>query len=106
MYRFYAVEWNPNGTNDLVVVNQYNEVVDYIQEALFGVRVSYGRTLRVCAGELVYTIYKGSYRPEIHGIVKRVSKADLVRKLCVSPIDPNGDAPRRQLKKYLQRSEA
>lgn len=101
MYRFYAVEWNPNGTNDVVVVNQYNEVVDYIQEALFGVRVSYGRTLRVCAGELVYTIDKGYYEPEIHSVVKRVSKVDLVERRACSPIDPNGDEPMRQLKKYL-----
>lgn len=101
MYRFYAVEWNPNGTNDVVVVDQYNEVVDYIQEALYGVRVSYGRTLRVCAGELVYTIDKSYYEPEIHSVVKRVSKVELVQRRACSPIDSNGDEPMRQLKKYL-----
>jgi hypothetical protein len=35
--QLYAVEWNPNGTNDLLVVDgDTHEVLECIPEALFG----------------------------------------------------------------------
>lgn len=42
MYAIRCYYWNPNGTNDIEIVNsQTGEVVDCIQEALFGVNLSH-----------------------------------------------------------------
>jgi len=31
--------WNPNGTNDIEIVNSHGEVIDSLCEALFGVNI-------------------------------------------------------------------
>jgi hypothetical protein len=40
-YRFYVTDWQPNGTNNLVITNENGEVVEYVSEALFGVSVDF-----------------------------------------------------------------
>ena len=38
-YKFYVIDWNPNGTNDLIVRNADNNFVDAQESVLFGVDV-------------------------------------------------------------------
>lgn len=45
-YKLKAYYQNPNGTNDLEIVNSQGMVLDYIEEGCFGIRVgSHKRTI-------------------------------------------------------------
>lgn len=92
-FTLYVTDWAPNGTNDLLVVNKYGEILECIEEATFGIDVCKPnkKTLLVADTTVVYEIEKSSFIPEIHTAVKRIGATELLRKLCVSPVDPNGE---------------
>lgn len=39
MKRIKVYYWNPNGTNDIEILDENHEVIDSLQEALFGLNV-------------------------------------------------------------------
>lgn len=39
MYKVRVYYWNPNGTNDIEIVNKNGDAIDCLPEALFGFRV-------------------------------------------------------------------
>lgn len=86
-FTFFVYDWNPNGTNDLAVVNDIGEVVDGISEALFGVDVNKLKTEET---------YLDPYdNPSYEIPAKLVS-----RYIACSPLDPHGKSVLRQLRKY------
>lgn len=34
--KFYTTDWNPNGTSTLIVVDSDHQIVEYLEECLFG----------------------------------------------------------------------
>lgn len=104
-YLLIALDWAPNGTNDLIVYDKKRDkVIDCIPEALFGVNV-YLKGLRKVTFGPYGILIKGHLKLEpeeyelfAHGAI--VGESLVNAKLCVSPIDPNGDEPRKALNKY------
>lgn len=39
-YKYYVTDWAPNGCNTLIVTDQNNNIVDVLDEVLFGIDVS------------------------------------------------------------------
>lgn len=111
-YLLIALDWSSSGTNDLIVYDKKNDkIVECIPDALFGVNVHLKGLRKVTLGP-DDTLIKGHLKLEpeeyqifAHGVV--VGESLVNAKLCCSPIDPNGDEPRKALNRYgyLLRSE-
>jgi hypothetical protein len=105
--RLYVTEFNPNGTNDLVITNDDSQVVDYIPEATFGVRIpnNYLQLAIMINGEDVTAASENyadevSELPETLALLTPITVGDLSRFLAVSPIDPSGDKVKSALLKH------
>lgn len=101
MKQLYVVNWEPNGTNDLLVVEN-GRIKNCIQSATFGIDVTKARSKQK-AYACFDDVYSGhlpaeEYAPEIHLLLKRISKEELRKKLCVSPVDPDGSDLLERLK--------
>ena len=98
MYKFYACYWSPNGTNDLIITDTDNKIVDTIDEALYGVRVfNDGWT---CDDTSVFK--SDSSVGEGWQCLKRIEPCDLRRFVACSPVDPKGERVLSQLVKYME----
>lgn len=92
--RLYALDWNPNGTNDLIVTDEDCQVLDLLPEALFGVNVDKGQIgggLLVTDGE---EVWYDCTSPEVLfpacTVVREVTLTEALRQAAVSPCD-DGD---------------
>lgn len=86
MNRLYALDWNTNGTNDLVVTDEDGQVIDCLTEALFGVNVSKGQVgdgLFVTDGETTW--YAKGDAAEGLTVVREVTPSEASRNAAVSP---------------------
>ena len=96
-YKLYLTEFGPNGTNDLLIVDRgTGSIVDLIEETSFG----YSATAKlVCDGETIESIKSlaGALDPELHTVVYPVSLSQVLRCICVSPVDPRGDRVMKEL---------
>lgn len=104
MPRLFVSEFRPNGTSDLVILND-NGSIDIIEEAVFGFRFKSSR--------FKYNKLIGFNNYENSGIVEfteddgefftqvfEVCIEDLLPIIATSPVDPEGHSVLRQLKKF------
>jgi hypothetical protein len=102
--KFFATDWQPNGTNSLLVVNDEYEVIDSLNEALFGVNVA-NSTLAVFDNIIFSTEDKETlkqFNGEIDTLLKEVSVEDIFKFRACSPIDPNGKNVIKFVQQYLK----
>lgn len=94
-YNLYVTYWNPNGTNDLLVCDEDHQIVTVIDEATFGIDVMKYRSPindLIVDDQQVFSIKRvESELPSEFTFVKQIELKELKRRLCVSPIDPNGE---------------
>lgn len=96
----YVTDWEPNGTNDLLVVDgNTGEVIECIESATFGIDVCKAKPMErsMLYG---YSNYVGEY-PDAENqeelefpenvVCLRIDIDTLKQKLCISPIDPEGN---------------
>lgn len=101
---FYATEWAPNGTNTLLILDENHQLVDAIDEALFGVRVSYES--RMESQTLLFDDFVGiGTRDDVETglgvLVQELSKGQVLKHIACSPLDPNGRSVMNALEKYF-----
>lgn len=85
-YQFFVLDWNPNGTNDVLVMSG-NEQVEYIQECLFGIDVN--------------TLGKPQYPGNDDVPVYRVSKELVKKHVACAPMAHIFERNCAALKPYL-----
>lgn len=126
-YKFYADGMSNNGTNGLFVVDKWDQVVDYIPEAIFGYHPQFedglGNVTAVFYGESVGTISYDfiSYEDELseeeieNSVITRdwlfnssditpvgeVRPSEIMSRIACSPLDPSGYDVLSLLTKYL-----
>jgi hypothetical protein len=109
IYRFYVTEWQPNGTNDLIIVDQDSQIVEVIPEALFGVPTFFNRhDLLVCDSDQVLrapwdqgfidSILCGEISE--FAPVEEISPYKALSHIAQSPVN-NGSEAASILKKYI-----
>jgi hypothetical protein len=87
-FKAFAIEWNSNGTNDLVIVNENGEVMYAVQEVLFGYRVnqvSNGDHLVLLDNELAY-LNQDDYEQLGAPLVSEIDRETALRYAAVSPV--------------------
>ena len=103
---FFITDMRPNGCRDLVVTKEDGEVVEYIEEAIFGniplVEYSCLNEILNCKdGDYVFQIEHDGKPIEdlsFYGVVYQVDQADLKKHVAVNPCCPDGA---QELRKYL-----
>jgi hypothetical protein len=91
--RLFVTEWNPNGTNDLIVLDTRNNSLQYIENSTFGINVEVcGDSITVLDqyGELS-EIESIDYDPATMTVLKSVSLIKVLRNVCCSPVDVEGE---------------
>lgn len=46
-YKFYTTDWYPNGTSDLIIIDDTGEVVEVLSEALFGPPINLNNSVEI-----------------------------------------------------------
>lgn len=104
-YKLYITDSAPNGTQDLLIVDENNEIIDSIQEATFGAPFNY----RDEAGDLLGVIQGHCYISEVikedvecgdATLVAPIHIEQVMSYIACSPIDPEGHDVIKQLKQY------
>jgi len=90
--RLFVTEWNPNGTNDLVILDTRDNSVQYVECSTFGINVELGEnsTMVLNAHGELEEIDSKEYNPEFMVALKSVSLVRVLRNLCCSPVDVEG----------------
>lgn len=88
MKHLYVCEWAPNGTNDLVIVDEDNQIIEVISEALFGVRVSIdhridGQTALI--EDFIGTLATDDLEAGV--LVNSISLETALKRIAVSPVN-------------------
>ena len=97
----YVTDWAPNGTNDLLICDEDHQIVDSVESATFGIDVTKlqnGERQLVANSEDVFPVddeiaadwKQNEYVPSEFTLVRQIDIDTLRRKLCVSPLDPDG----------------
>lgn len=114
--KLYIAYWNPNGTNDLLVCDDDHQIIECIEEATFGINVTRGisdlETVLVADDQCVFGIklgetehgetecgYATTELPSELTVVSEITVDDLLKRLCVSPVDPDGSHVMARLRK-------
>jgi hypothetical protein len=101
---FYVCDWEPNGCNDLLLVDSKTKsVVAYIQDATFGIDVTKQRFQglflnylnEVVDGKNIRNVYDDETC-----LVARISRETLTKKLACNPFDPSGESIKRELSRH------
>ena len=87
--KYYVTEWNPNGTNDLLIADESGDVVNSVSEATFGINTK-DSGLFLSLGQWIESVHVDDYDPEMHCQIKEISYMDLLTQLAISPCDPDG----------------
>lgn len=99
--RFYACDWNPNGTNDLIITDEGDcEILDIIPEALFGVRVNksgFDDEFVTHAYHNHITLEK-EFDPDCMTMITEISPETLLDSIAVSPTQKELDVIYKILK--------
>lgn len=94
MKRLYVCEWNPNGTNDLLVVED-GEIKDRLPEALSGVNVRRDHRIekQSYALEDFIAVLSDEENQEMQcPLVQEISVASALRRIAVSPVTDGQEA--------------
>ena len=99
----YVTDWAPNGTNDLLICDEENQIVGCVEEATFGIDVMKHRSLindLIADDTQVDSIERQNEElPSEFTFVRQIDIKTLKRRLCVSPSDPDGADLIRRLKR-------
>jgi hypothetical protein len=113
-YRFYITDMAPNGTRDLLVTDDYNQLVEVLTESIFG-RVNVADTcgmILVADDRSVWGIEDYKQNEEVIESIKNGYSCDhtlveqalypfqLLKAIAVSPVD-DGAETAKIIKKYL-----
>lgn len=111
-YKFFVTEWQPNGTNDLIITDECYQIVATIDSALFGVRVDFKASELIVAdsdqvleapwdAEFITAILEG----DIHEFcpVIEISAFKAMQHIAVSPVS-DGSKAKSLIKKYMRLS--
>jgi hypothetical protein len=101
MTTLYAIYWNYNGTNDLVVVDGSDNVIDSLPEALFGIDVFSGEPSLLRDGN-IYDFNEFDAENDDFVICCKIDQYTAMARRACSPIDIEGAKTIDFLNKYLQ----
>ncbi len=99
-FRFYTTEWTPNGTSMLLIVDNMDQVVGSIDEALFGPPLDNDRNGAVFDqshywdGTSVWLVNKDEELLP-NDMLFPLTKADVLRHIAVSPVQSSIDVLRQ-----------
>lgn len=95
MIRFYTTQWSPNGTSELIITDDMNQIISVIPEALFNAPQSHNRIgetfggVHLCPYDDSVMFYQNSDEFEEHeqeAIVYPLSLDDVLESLAQSPV--------------------
>lgn len=94
--KLYVTEWQPNGTNSLVLVDDDGQVVSCLDRALFGVNVRFMNLDRqtVLSEDQILSVESDEYR-ESEGtllLIEEIEPEVALERLAISPVSDGSEA--------------